>query len=567
MQNEIQVRVDSSEVLNRVSRMFDGTPRSVLRELMQNARRAGATKIDISFLDGTLTIAHDGMAFDDFGKLFSLGSSGWEKRGIKNEDPAGMGFFVSTLFESVEVISRKDGNSAYIVKATKEQLTKENSKLHVGTIEFNDPAHNVEFRLYNGVEIGEHDYRDVAEHFPVPSTFTMLIDGVRQTVSEEYRLNLADNIENNPRLLERVVNGVRMYFRKVDNFSYTYNSLYFNYHGHAFRLYSNIEPLVKAVMQNGLTLVVLPEEDSQIHLTLPARDSIVEDKTYYQMLEDIKDMLAEYVNMQNSHDLPYKAYSQLGGAKKIKQEAAVPKGLKKYWYSGNHNLDILFYDSDNVLNSYLFPYEGYKWYSDYTQLTAGNVALRVTCDGKVSVIPLNALAPHEDEVQSGLVDSLEVIYIQPGQEPELIRSLEQAVLLGDDNEGLYGYFEPCDDRVWICKNADINNTLYYLEDCLVSLWEPNDSGESDSWETQQEEFRNALCDWWEDIFLPESKDCLSIERAVNRTRWQFGSAELMVIKKDAIYLSGITGSVMKLAKQDESAVRKIIKQQEKILSA
>ncbi|MFA6716003.1 MAG: hypothetical protein WCS27_11550 [Victivallaceae bacterium] len=47
MQNEIQVRVDSSEVLNRVSRMFDGTPRSVLRELMQNARRAGATKIDI----------------------------------------------------------------------------------------------------------------------------------------------------------------------------------------------------------------------------------------------------------------------------------------------------------------------------------------------------------------------------------------------------------------------------------------------------------------------------------------------------------------------------------------
>jgi hypothetical protein len=568
MQKEIQVKVYGSEVLNRVSRMFDGTPRSVLRELMQNARRAGATKIDISFIDGTLTIAHDGLAFEDFGKLFSLGSSGWKKQGIKNEDPAGMGFFVSTLFESVEIISRKDGNSAYIVKATKEQLTRENSKLEVKIEKFNDSIHNVEFRLHNGVEIEEHDYREVAEHFPVPSAFTMLIDGVRQTVSEEYRLNLANNIENNPRQLERVVNGVRMFFRKVDNFSYTYNSLYFNYHGHAFRLYSYIEPLVKSVMQDGLTLVVLPEENSKIHLTLPARDSIVEDKTYYQMLDDIKDMLAEYVNVQSGHDLPYKAYSQLGGAEKIKQEAAVPKGLKKYWYSGNHNLDILFYDADNVVNSYLFPYEGYNWYSDYTQLTVDNVALRVTSDGKVSVIPLNALAPREDEVQAGLVDSLEVIYVQPGQEPELIRSLEQAVLLGEDNENLYGYFEPyADDRVWIRKGADINNILYYLEDCLVSLWEPNDSGECDSWETQQEEFRNALCDWWEGIFLPESKDCLSIERAVNRTRWQFGSAELMVIKKDAIYLSGITGSVVKLMKQDESAVRKIVKQQEKILTA
>ena len=568
MQKNIQVRVNGSEVLNRVSRMFDGTPRSILRELMQNARRAEATKIDISFLDGTLTIAHNGQAFDDFGKLFSFGSSGWKKQGIKNEDPAGMGFFVSTLFESVEVISRKDENSAYIVKATKKQLIKENSKLHVGMVEFNNPAHNVEFRLHNGIEIGLYDYWDVAGHFPVPSTFTMLIDGNKQTVSEEYKLKLANNIENNPRLLERTINGVRMFFQKVDNFSRIYNSLYFNYHGHAFRLYSHIESLAQTVIQNGLTLIMLPEKDSKIHLTLPARDSIVEDKAYYQLLENIKDILAEYVNTLARHNLPYKTYFQLGGAKKINQEAAIPKGLKKYWYSGNHNLDILFYDADNVLNSYLFPYEGYNWYADYTQLSEDNVALRITKSEKVSVIPLNFLQPRENDIQPGLVDSLEVIYVQPGREPELIHSLEQAVLLGEDNESLYGYFESRDDdRIWITNGADINNTLNYLEDCLVSLWEPNNDGECDSWETQQEEFRNALCNWWEDIFLPESKECLSIERAVNRTRWQFDNADLMVIKKDAIYLSNVTGTVVKLPEQDEASIRKIIKLQEKVLNA
>lgn len=562
MKKEIKVRVDSSEVLNRVSRMFDGTPKSILLELMQNARRAGAMKIDISFLDGTLSIAHDGQAFDDFGKLFSLGSSGWKKSGIKNEDPAGMGFFVSTLFESVEVISRKDENSAYIVKATKEQLTRENSKLEVKTVSFNDLAHNVEFRLHNGIEVLEYMYKSVAWHFPVPSTFTAMINGEKQTVSEEYILTEADNQKDNPHLLEKVVNGVRMYFQKVNTYSYSYdNSIYFNYHGHTFRLDKDISLLSRKIIKDGLILAVLPEENSRLHLTLPARDSIVEDKTYFQMLEDIKDMLAEYVNSQDSHDLSYESYLALGGSKKINQEAAIPKGLKKYWYSGNHNLNILFHNADNVLAIHLFPYEGYKWYSDYTELSEDNVALRIIDEKKVSVIPLNALTPSEDEVQSGLVDSLEVIYVQP-ERMELIYSLDQAVLLGLDNESLYGYFEPCDDRVWICKGAAINDALYYLEDCLVSLWEPNDSGESDSWETQQDEFRNALCEWLESIFLPESKDCLSIERAVNRTRWQFGNADLMVIRKDAIYLSGVAGTVVKLPEQDEIAIRKIIKQQE-----
>jgi hypothetical protein len=320
---------------------------------------------------------------------------------------------------------------------------------------------------------------------------------------------------------------------------------------------------MREVVANGLTLVVLPEEDSKIHLTLPARDSIVEDKTYFQMLKDIKDMLAEYVNIQDSHNLSYKSYLALGGAKKIKQEAAIPKGLKKYWYSGNHNLNILFRDADNVLAIHLFPYEGYTWYSDYTELSEGNVALRVTNDGKTSMFPLNHLLPKENELESGVVDNLEAIYVQPDGEPELISSLEQAVLLGVDNESLYGYFEHCDDRVWICKKVAINDAFYYLEDCLVSLWEPNDSSESDSWETQQDEFRNALCEWLEGIFLPENKDCLSIERAVNRTRWQFGNADLMIIRKDAIYLSGVAGTVVKLPKQDETSIRKIIKQQEK----
>ena len=559
MKKEIEVRVDSSEVLNRVSRMFDGTPRSILLELMQNARRAGATQIDISFLDETLTIAHDGLAFDDFDKLFSLGSSGWKDNGIKNEDPAGMGFFVSTLFESVEVLSRKDENSAYIVKATKDELTKESSKLHVNTVKFNHPAHNVEFRLRKGITVNDYHYRQVAHEFPVPSTFTGIINGHKETISEDYFLTAADK-HDNPRLLERVVNGVRMFFQKVQTFSYTHeNAVYFNYHGHHFCLYNDVDLLMRQVVKyDGVTLVVLPKEDSKLHLTLPARDSIVEDKTYFQMLEDIKVILADYVNTQESHDLAYKVYEQLGGAKKIHQEAAIPKALEKYWYSGDHNMNILFYDTDNILSYHLSPYKGYEWYLNYTELSEDNVALRIRKGKDISVIPLNALPAKENEPSSGLVDSLEVIHIKPEQESELITSLDQAVLLSEDNEHLYGYFEPYADRVWICKGANINKSLDYLEDCLGSFWESNSNGDADSWETQLEEFREALRDWWESVFLADDKERLSIGRAISKTRWRFNNATLMVINKDAVYLSGIAGDVVKLSEKDTASIRKII---------
>ncbi|MDD5596925.1 MAG: hypothetical protein PHV82_03205, partial [Victivallaceae bacterium] len=238
---------------------------------------------------------------------------------------------------------------------------------------------------------------------------------------------------------------------------------------------------------------------------------------------------------------------------------AVPAGLKKYWYSGNHNMNILFYDSDEVRAYHLFPYQGYSWYSDYTQLSEDNVALRITSGKDVSVIPLDDLPRKEDGAQSGLADSLEVIYLKPDHEPELIRSLEQAVLLDEDNDGLYGYFEPYDDRVWICKGVDINGALDYLDDCLGSLWEASGDADSDSWETQSEEFHDALREWWEDIFFSEDKERLSIERAVNKTRWQFDRATLMVIKKDAVYLSGSAGDVVKLSEKDEASIRKMLK--------
>lgn len=81
----------------------------LIGELLQNARRAGATKVDIQFIadSATLVVEDDGCGIADFQQLLTVAESGWDESVQVEESPFGMGFF-SALFsaEKVEVISR-----------------------------------------------------------------------------------------------------------------------------------------------------------------------------------------------------------------------------------------------------------------------------------------------------------------------------------------------------------------------------------------------------------------------------------------------------------------------------
>src|SRR5512139_2751096 len=79
-------------LLGELPRFFRGYS-AMLRELYQNAHRAGATELHI-LLDSTFTR----LVFDDNGvgcenpqQLLSAGTTGWDEDAIV--EPAGMGFF------------------------------------------------------------------------------------------------------------------------------------------------------------------------------------------------------------------------------------------------------------------------------------------------------------------------------------------------------------------------------------------------------------------------------------------------------------------------------------------
>jgi hypothetical protein len=97
MSRQLKARV-SEKILKKASRLFTGTPYGEIVELLQNARRAGATEVTIARVDngdGTWTITfHDnGSGIADLTQLLNLAESAWSTAVRAAEDPAGMGIF------------------------------------------------------------------------------------------------------------------------------------------------------------------------------------------------------------------------------------------------------------------------------------------------------------------------------------------------------------------------------------------------------------------------------------------------------------------------------------------
>ena len=89
-----------------------------ITELMQNARRAGATLIDISTADKdhTLIITDNGCGVSDFSKLMTLCDSGWGEDVQESDAPYGVGF-LSAIMSSVEFSVASKGQKLSAITA------------------------------------------------------------------------------------------------------------------------------------------------------------------------------------------------------------------------------------------------------------------------------------------------------------------------------------------------------------------------------------------------------------------------------------------------------------------
>jgi len=107
--NAVSLAVNESALFQNLKFAFSAA--SVLGELLQNARRAQATKIAITFDGGTLIVTDDGHGVSNLQDLLTAAGSGWNAELAEAENPFGLGF-LATLYSSsaIEVSSRCAGD-------------------------------------------------------------------------------------------------------------------------------------------------------------------------------------------------------------------------------------------------------------------------------------------------------------------------------------------------------------------------------------------------------------------------------------------------------------------------
>jgi len=88
----IQAQVNP-RLLTKANRLFTGSLSGRIIEILQNARRAGATEVEITNEAGIVTVRDNGRGIGDFSRLLDLGGSAWEDTYEHSEDPAGVGLF------------------------------------------------------------------------------------------------------------------------------------------------------------------------------------------------------------------------------------------------------------------------------------------------------------------------------------------------------------------------------------------------------------------------------------------------------------------------------------------
>lgn len=168
---------------------------TVLKELLQNGRRAGATRIDLNIdLDTKIISVRDnGSGIKDMQDLLKIANSGWDQK-IKNEESAfGMGW-ISCLFSCDEVYVAS--NDTFMEFKTKDVL--DFKGVSEGVLLESMTGTFVELRGCENTLKGKNKYQvdrivsDICEGFPVDVYFNGVLQESKYSIKNDLNFKSTD---------------------------------------------------------------------------------------------------------------------------------------------------------------------------------------------------------------------------------------------------------------------------------------------------------------------------------------------------------------------------------------
>lgn len=284
----IQAKVNP-RLLTKASRLFTGTLEGRIIEILQNARRAGATSVEITNRpDGTVVVQDNGSGIETFAKLLDLGGSGWNDELEQSEDPAGVGLF---SLAPREVTIRSKGQI----------VTIDENGWTGGLMTVRDYPEPVE-----GTVLSFPDEKWTPEAVERNAVFT----GMQVVVDDHLCTQIPFVSARAARYPEL---GCRIEAVEADKLSpwhhcskdtrHYYDNVLVNFHGQVVGF--NYHP----ISEHGLHFLAdLTGEPTDIRLMLPARTQLVENEAYQKLKAAIELEAYRFVQRRKWHRLPYMEY-------------------------------------------------------------------------------------------------------------------------------------------------------------------------------------------------------------------------------------------------------------------
>lgn len=484
----IRSQVDPVAV-TKVTRLFNNTIGDVLAELIQNARRAGASRVELRVTEAEgvrlLSVSDDGQGIKDPTVVLALGRSGWDDTVAKREDPAGMGVFsLAGRHVVIRSCSRTTGIGWQIDIAP--------DAWESGTpipVEPSTGAYGTEIIISLDEAWAaalDQSARYAARHAPI----CVLLNGER--------LKQEDWLAGARGLVEE--DGVRIGI--FDDHRTNQHSASINFHG------VTVAGKLPSITDGDTTWCVRVDivNAPDVQLVLPARKEMVENEALQRLRRAARRAVYRHLAGLKGHRLSFRDWreaAELGVAlPEARPELRAWTPATADLHTGttsqtlNTTADLLLVDRFGIsleqcahaalsrdgrfegrLASHDDKMEGYTWYDRLPRIT--DMAFEIERDGETATFDDTELPG----LESGLVDRLDLKLTVSGSPPETL-SIPAPVMIEYD-----------DSHHWSIEDAAIVFTSpeSVTASELVALLEgacfsSSDERDADSWETQHDRF-------------------------------------------------------------------------------
>ena len=490
------------ETISKVGRLFNGSVNDVLNELLQNARRAGASQVTIATSgqpgDQLLHIVDDGSGIADPAMVVTLGRSGWSEETREREDPAGMGVF-SLAGRDVIIRSwsqpERQGWMAHIPAGawqSSRPIAISPDPINRGTaITVRIPADWSE-DLLAGI-------RHVARYYPLPVTF----DG--QRVEQEGWLDEAIRVES--------WNGCRIGVFREDDARRSISTPRLNFHG--VTIACPIDGVGEVGRGHSWNARVDIVDCPGLQLVLPARKEAVQNAALTDLRAAARAAIFRTIAAQDTHRLSFSNWSEARAMGIDMPEAtaylhgwiAPQAAIGENYLSGTRVADPSMVVMPEIEAIIAQPaalaiarhspfggelvveepaFAGYRWYDVLARVET--IGFEIVQDGRSFSVAEDRGAPAD--VDNGYVDNLDMVATLSHAGAFVDVRCTADIAFAADHD-LSAYVD--DIAIFIRRGAELASRDV-VDLAQRAAFDPASDGDADSYETQQERFTRDATD-------------------------------------------------------------------------